>query len=268
MLTFNAILRHEGIDSAIVQLVRHQDTRYPGRPTPYILWRSNDGRFDTYQGIQRLERFRLGGLLASFVVTPQGETIFAGLYSVDGVGPAPEPTIDPVSGQDMTGCNLYQTRPDPRLSEYVGLLVIDWGLGFRSWVQRADRQDKPVREIRREINEPPFPGFAQFRWDIDEIEALPLSWQEVLRSVKGIYLLVCKETGRQYVGSAKGEESLLGRFLDYARTGHGRNVELKRRGRKPYQVTVLEIANSGLGIEQIEETWKRKLMSREFGLNE
>lgn len=84
---------------------------------------------------------------------------------------------------------------------------------------------------------------------------------------EGVYLLTCKETGKQYVGSAKGDESLWGRFLDYPATRHGGNIELKRRGRKSYQVTVLDVVNSDFGIELIEEVWKRKLLSREFGLN-
>jgi hypothetical protein len=96
---------------------------------------------------------------------------------------------------------------------------------------------------------------------------VPLAWQEVLKSVKGVYLLVCNETGKQYVGSAKGDESLWGRFLEYAKTGHGGNVELKRRGRGRYQVTVLEVVNSDTGIERVEEAWKQKLMTRKFGLN-
>jgi len=134
-------------------------------------------------------------------------------------------------------------------------------------VQRADRKDKAVLEIRKEVKEEPFPGFTQFCWDIDQIAAVPLAWQKVLRNVKGVYLLVCNETGKQYVGSAKGEENLWGRFLDYAKTGHGGNVELKRRKSRRYQVTILEVVNSDTGIERIEEAWKRKLMTRQFGLN-
>jgi hypothetical protein len=63
------------------------------------------------------------------------------------------------------------------------------------------------------------------------------------------------------------EGSLWGRFLEYARTGHGGNVELRRRGSKGYQVTVLEVVNSDTGIERVEEAWKQKLISRKFGLN-
>jgi len=269
MLTFNAILRHEGIDVKLVRLVRHQDTRRPGRPTPYNLWRANDGRFETYQRIQRRRVFTVGDLLASFVATPTNETLFAGLYSVDGCGQVPPGTIDPIAqdDEDVVGMHFYDVRRDDRLKDYAGHLTIDWGEGFRAWVQRADRREKKILEMRREVRELPFPGFARFHWDVDQITTIPLMWQEVLRSVKGVYLLVCKETGKQYVGSAKGEQSLWGRFVDYARTGDGGNVELQRRGAKPYQVSVLEVVNSDVGIEELEEAWKQKLMSRTFGLN-
>lgn len=269
MLTFNTILRHEGIDPKGVRLVRHKDTRRPGRPTPYDLWRAGDGRFETYQQIQRRNVFAKGNLLASFVATPNNETLFIGLYSVDGVGPVPPGVIEPITGeQDLSGMNFYAIHREDRLADYAGHLTVEWGAGFRAWVQRAELQDKAVREIRTEIADPPFPGFTRFAWDVDQIAAVPFTWQEILKSVKGVYLLVCKETGKQYVGSAKGEESLWGRFSDYARTGHGGNIELKHRGKKQYQFTILEVVNSEVGIEAVEEAWKKKLMSRQFGLNQ
>jgi hypothetical protein len=269
MLTFNRLLQIEGIDTARVRLVRHQDTRRPGRPTPYSLWRAEDGRLELYQRIQRRDVFAVGQLLASFVATPMNETLFIGLYSVKGSGPVPSGIVDPIGqdDEDTSQYMFYEIEPDSRLSAYAGRLTVSWGDGFRAWVQRADRQDKEIVEIRKAVADPPFPGFTNFFWDVDDIAAIPLAWQEVLKSVKGVYLLVCKETGLQYVGSAKGDESLWGRFLCYAQTGDGGNVELRRRGKKPYKVSVLEIANSDIGIEKIEEAWKKKLMSREFGLN-
>lgn len=267
MLTFNGILRHEGIDPRRVQLVRHQDNRSSVNCTPYNLWRAGDGRLELYQRIQTREVFDIGGLLASFVATPTNDTLFVGLYRVAGIGIAPPGTIDPVIQAEREGFHLYDIQREEQLSDYVGHLVIEWGKGFRAWVQRAHIKDKAVLEIRKEAREEPFPGFTQFRWSIDEIAAVPLTWQSVLKSVKGVYLLVDKETGKHYVGSAKGEESLWGRFLDYAGNGHGGNVELRRLGRRPYQVTVLEVVNSDTGIERTEEAWKRKLLSREFGLN-
>lgn len=59
-----------------------------------------------------------------------------------------------------------------------------------------------------------------------------------------------------------------GRFCDYARTGHGGNVELKRLDLRNLQVTVLEVVNSDTQeIEQIEQAWKKKLLTQQFGLN-
>jgi hypothetical protein len=267
MLTFNAILRHEGIDPAKVRLVRHQDNRASTNCTPYNLWLAADGRLEIYQQIQSREVFEVGGLLATFVVTPTNDTLFVGLYGVHGVGAAPPRTIDPVLQTDRAGFHLYDIRREEKLSDYAGHLTVAWGEGHRAWVQLAHRQDELVYEIRKELKQEPFPGFTRFCWDIDELAAVPLNWQEVLKSVKGVYLLVCKETGKQYVGSAKGEENLWARFLEYRRTGHGGNIELQGRGRKQYQVTVLEVVNSDEGIERVESVWKRKLMSREFGLN-
>jgi hypothetical protein len=59
----------------------------------------------------------------------------------------------------------------------------------RSWVQRAESQAKPVIEIA-EQHESRFPGFREFVRLVDEVPTLPNGWQQVLRSVKGVYLLV------------------------------------------------------------------------------
>ncbi len=185
-----------------------------------------------------------------------------------GLGTAPKGLLDPISGRDVAGLHFYNTKPDKQFSEHAGHLTIEWGEGYRSWVQPAHRRDKLVAEIRREITEPPFPGFTKFSWAINEINSVPPTWQAALRAVKGVYLLVCEETGKQYDGSAKGNDSLWGRFVDYATTGHGGNVELKRRGPKPYRVTVLKVVNSDADIGEMEEAWKQKLMSQGFGLNE
>jgi hypothetical protein len=158
MLTFNTILRHEGIEPSNVQLVRHQDNRAIVSCTPYNLWRAGDGRLELYQRIQKREVFGVGSILATFVATPADETLFIGLYHVDGIGVAPPGTIDPVVQEERGGLHLYEIRREDGLSDYAGHLIIDWGKGFRSWVQRADRQDKPVLEIRKEVREQPFPG--------------------------------------------------------------------------------------------------------------
>ena len=141
--------------------------------------------------------------------------------------------------------------------------------GARSWRQLAANQNKRVTEIRTETD-PAFPGFASFECDIEEVERIPASWVDTLRHVKGVYLLVDRGSGKQYVGSALGRDSLWGRWCDYARTGHGGDRELRRLGRRPYRVTILQavpMISPDDDVLAMESLWKEKLMTREFGLN-
>ena len=138
----------------------------------------------------------------------------------------------------------------------------------------AANQPKPVVEISTQY-EPRFPGFREFVHPVDDLATLPNGWQQVLRSVKGIYLLVDLDSGQQYVGSAKGADSLFGRWMDYANGGDGGDTGLKRaakQGRRRYQVSVLEVVDAHTPdetIEQVESYWKYKLLSRRpFGLND
>jgi hypothetical protein len=268
LLTFNDLLNLAEVDPTGVRLVRHRDGRLPlGRM--HDMWRNDRARFEGYQQVQGKEKFKIGDTLASFIVTRQKKTVFVGLYSVVGVATAPTGTKDPLLGTDVSGKLLYDIARDDRLDEYVDRLVIDWGLGALAWVQRAAKRPKPVLEIGRQ-EDPPFPGFSRFRASVDDVPGLPSNWLEVLRNVKGVYLLVDVDRGDQYVGSAKGSESLLGRWMSYVNGGHGGDVGLKEAGRRPYQVSVLEVFGATTPddtIEAVESTWKEKLLTRKFGLN-
>jgi len=271
MINFNALLRNEGLDPAEVKLVRHQDKRIKGRPTPYQIWRAADGKFNLYQRIQTEPKFQGSKLLASFLATPLDETLFVGLYEVGDLGKAPPGLTDPISGHDVSGYHFYSLTLSSRMSDYCGRLVIDWGQGFRAWVQNAWKQEKPVIEIRRTFSDPPFPGFLNFRERLSALSAVPISWRQTLSAVRGIYLLVCPETGGRYVGLASGEAGFWGRWEDYAASGHGGNRRMIDIPNSDYQVTILEVASSSASLNELNEMesrWKEKLMTRgKFGLN-
>jgi hypothetical protein len=165
---------------------------------------------------------------------------------------------------------LYALRLKDDLANYIGRLVIDWGDGARSWVQRAHKQRKEIIELLPKIAEAPFPGFADFTMNIDEIDAIPPSWQAALSATRGIYLLVDLEDGIQYVGSATGADGFLGRWRAYFSNGAGGNVLMKLRAGRSYRVSILESASSTASEAEIidrESVWKEKLGSRAFGLN-
>ncbi len=267
MLTFNDVLRAEGIDPTIVRLLRHQDARLP-RGAIYAAWLRHDGTFESYQSVQGRARFGVGDFLASFVVTPDTATLFVGLYSVRAAGVCPEGQLDPLLGTDVSGLHLYELEHDERLRSYESRLRIEWGLGTRAWTQQARTNEKRVIEIRDDYR--PWPGFEKFVWETDNLESLYPNWIETLSTVKGVYLLIDKESGKQYVGSATGAESLYGRLMSYARGGDGGNVELRRLGHRNYQVSLLEAVPMPTADERIidmESNWKQKLLSRSFGLN-
>ena len=269
MLTFKGLLEAAEIDPHVVCLARHKDHR--GQRTPWQLWRSDTERFELYQRIQGQKVFDRARHVASFVGTPDGRTLFVGLYTVDGMGFAPEGTKCPITDNPVAGYRLYELTHSSVLSDYADRLVIDWGPGYRSWVQRAHRQPKAIVELAaQEQIDPPFPGFLSFQEPLSSIESLPRGWREALANVRGIYLLTDPKTGEVYVGSATGENGFLGRWFNYAVTGHGGNVRMKARETADYIVTILEIASSSATVDEIskrESLWKDKLGTRKYGLN-
>lgn len=273
-IMFNTVLREVGLTLKDVRLLRHKDPRSARGRSPYELWRDNRSQFEVYQATQSVEnRSKLKApFWASFLGTPTGATLFVGVYRVLDrellSEDAPRAHMD---GVDKAGsCDIYSLYLEELLGDLIGRLLIDWGPGQRSWIQRADRRNKPIEELWASFQEPEFPGFLSFMSFLSELERLPNSWRTALRSCKGVYLLTCPTTKEQYVGSATGGEGFWGRWLDYIHTGHGGNLGLRSREPTDYQVSILEVAGTATSDDDIvgmEERWKAKLQSREMGLN-
>lgn len=273
-LTFNMLLATSEIPTADVRLLRHQDIGAMGQ-TPYNLWRDRPDQFELYQARQRLDRasYFKGQFWASFVVAPDGSTLFVGLYRIGEASLAPAGELNPLTGCPLAyPCNRYETERVVEFDKFAGRLKIDWGDGTRSWVQKADgvSGDKQIVELTKDFREPVFPGYARFITNLSELPSLPAGWITALCASGGIYLLTCPKTKEQYVGSAYGEDGFWGRWQSYYATGHGGNVGLKSREPSDYQISILEVAGSTALPEDvivIEQLWKNKLQSRDMGLN-
>ena len=210
--------------------------------------------------------------LASFVVDPRGETVFVGTWRVTGAqrGFLADPYLDPPNSPSPRS-TIIDLKRSSELDEYCGRLVVDWGGGERAWVQYADRRDKKIVELRRQAEEPSFPGFGKFSCGLHEVETVSTAWLEPLRASRGIYLLIHRPSGAQYVGSAAGTDGFLGRWRGYS-DGHGGNAALRELGHKAedFDVRILETVGSGATLQEIydlESLWKEKLGSRVRGLN-
>lgn len=306
MIGFNHLLETVGVDPAKTRLLRHRHNRREQQKRMYLDAIRRDPRFELYQAGQCNEtvirQMRSAETIAGFVADPAGQTVFIGLWQVTGSrdGDLPDPydtsslrprthpesrdsshtaLVDPagvgtpeVSGgsRKSAGVIIDMERSDA-LADYCGRIVIDWGGGERAWVQYAHLRDKRIIELRKTVEEPGFPGFSRFTCGLHELDSLPPGWQEPLRASRGIYLLVHRASGAQYVGSATGIDGFLGRWRGYS-NGHGGNVALKELAHRhdEYDVCILETAGSGASnndIFDLESLWKIKLGSRVQGLN-
>ena len=121
-----------------------------------------------------------------------------------------------------------------------------------------------------------FPGYdkVNISWEGLSKIVLKEGWRTALENQKGVYLITDTNNGKMYVGSAYGENILLGRWKSYIKTGHGNNVELKRLDldyiKKNFRYSILDIFKSTIDdkiIIERESWWKEILKTRQFGYN-
>jgi GIY-YIG catalytic domain len=260
---FNYLLEQAGIDLRDVRFVRHQDGRTKGNRTPYSLFKHRYHEFMEYQSHQSLRNESYFGdakYWAVFVVTPQRENLFVGLYNVISKCRSKVGTVvlgSPLQEEEI----CYELVLSEELKEYKNKLTIEWGKGVMNWIHRADQQKKAILSIRQNEFEPPFPGYLMLIEHLSAIDGLPDSWIGRLREAKGVYLLTCSKTDENYVGSATGEGGFYGRWQEHAAVG-GDGVRFKNREPGELQVSILEVAGSGMteaDIVEAEYRWMKKL---------
>lgn len=240
-------------------------------------WRSDRPAFEAYQSLQ-LSAKRASfarPYWAAFFGTWDGRTLFGGIYEAGTPRGLAEAVEVPLTGAiDLPGTvDRYTTRLTELLGDYSGRLYIDWGggsSGKRSWNQRADAQNKCITELHLSEAEQPFPSLMAIASPLSAIGEAPPGWIQRLSEARGVYLLSCPRNGELYVGSATGAGGFWSRWQEYCRNGHGGNLALVDRERTDWRVSVLQIAGSADSADDIlamEAVWKRKLQSRDLGLN-
>ena len=173
------------------------------------------------------------------------------------------------------------------VSQYFGRLVITWERNTRN-VRMKDKEaidglvvktilEQPYNEIAEE-----FPGYENIDLSWSELKRMLKlkTWRTALENQKGVYLITDTATNKRYVGSAYGEDMILGRWSNYADNGHGGNLELKKlvaeKGldyvKENFHYSILDIYKSTVDDETIigrESWWKEILLTRNpsFGYN-
>jgi hypothetical protein len=128
-----------------------------------------------------------------------------------------------------------------------------------------------------------FPGYDKVRLSFSQLSTImqrhKRDWVAALENQKAVYLITDAGSGKQYVGSAYGENGmLLHRWTNYVHDGHGGNKLLKEvvdvsgidYVKQNFQYAILENCNARVDNSIIlgrEKWWKKTLGSRAFGLN-
>jgi hypothetical protein len=168
----------------------------------------------------------------------------------------------------------------PDYEKYIGRLIVKYKNTAQTVVRTAESviDDCFVSHILPDtFDNDLFPGYEKVNISWSEMKRVleKDNWKTALQNQKGVYLLTDKSNGKMYVGSAYGENMILGRWRAYILTGNGGNVGLRKLSfdhiKKNFNYTILDIYKSTTDDQIIierESWWKEILQSRQFGYNE
>ena len=290
-LTFSDLLKRADIDPATVILLRHKAREDElNRKLPWLIANEPDvyGRWQRIQGdplTKSVIKLSGRGYIASFIRHGAGRALFAGLYPIgenhetmsrtkllQWYATAMKYGADPPGGTgSRTILDLHDAHPF--YSELKGKLVIGWQGGDRTWYRRAQNMAYPIHAICEQsaLTEQPVPDWDTLIVPWDDLAILPRSWRDALRQWRGVYYIFYTSDGKVYVGSAYGDQNLLGRWESYAKTGHGGNKQMKKRKPENFIFSILELTSptaNEADVIALEGRWKTRLHTREYGLND
>ena len=296
MFYFQDILVKHGIDPTKVLAVRHKLNQWPklDRLMPWLVENEPD-LFNAVQSWQHGKKaeasFKNVEYIAAFLGLESGRAVFVGVYKRGTYRPLSKAqcqTHPPVKkliahgaeqeafDSPREGLLLFELELTEIASEYRGKLSIEWSAGI-AFVQYVKRKRSPVRfpihaiyEENRFVNPRQMPNWRELVLSWDELSTLPDAWAKSLAETRGVYFIFDVSNRKGYVGAAYGRDNLLGRWKNYAKTGHGENEQLKERDPKNFRFSILQRCSpdaSETEVQRLEGTWKIRLHTREFGMN-
>lgn len=292
-MNVNDMLFKENIDPRDVLVLRHRP--HEAKLNKVLRWLAAEkpDLFNAYQQTQGpklegvMQKMTGTGYVAAFVGHEPGKALFIGLYSIKSSRPLSRrqfwqvPAYVEMKALGMTG----YTKQDPRSSilwfdlaltdfyaSWKGKLVVRWPGLERSWWRRAHRNEIPILAILEDSAlDAAMPQWNDIVLTWEELRLLPTRWRSALAQWRGIYYILDGSDGKGYVGSAYGEDNLLGRWLDYAAHGHGGNRLLRRREPRNFRFSILQRVSpdmDGSEVIRLESSWKARLHTYEpLGLN-
>ena len=173
----------------------------------------------------------------------------------------------------------YEYEVLTEYQKYFGRLIIKYKNKAQTMIRLAKSviDDCEIAQILPDtFDNDIFPGYDKVNVTWKELYRVieKESWKTALQNQKGVYLITDISSGKMYVGSAYGENMILGRWQSYIKTGNGGNIELKALSfehiKENFRYSILDIFKSTVDDQLIiarESWWKSVLLTREFGYN-
>ena len=218
MISFINLLKSYGFDTnSSYKLVRHKSSVHP------IEKLIDNDLFEQYQCVNKKERFECDFII-SFVGKESTKALFWGIYKVNGKISANKAVLtkeykNEFPKDDFKSMYYYILEKQKGYEDLEQRIIIDWGEGTRAWVQK--KCDKNIIEIKPKGFVEDFTGYLDFVLSFKKLEKIIKNsdanyiWRNKLSSISGIYLILDKKTGKQYIGSAYGENGIWGRWENY-----------------------------------------------------
>lgn len=289
-MNLTSLLTSASIDPAKTLVFRHRPRESGLRKVLPWLAAEKPDVFNAYQATQseKLEKAMLAAKhVVSFIGHEPGKAIFIGLYAIGNTKPLTYeqfwkvPAYIEMKAFGMQGfiagirtsCLWFNLELQDFHAAWKGKLIVRWPPPERSWWRRANRNDFQVEAILEEsVLDAVMPAWNEINLGWNELAALPNRWRAVLSQWRGIYYVYDQLSRRGYVGAAYGENNILGRWQNYAKSGHGGNRLLLKCDPKNFCFTILQLVSPTMDADDVirlESTWKDRLHTRApNGLND
>lgn len=275
----------DNVNESRIKLVRHSSDVQPDsfiynkyKGSVYKLYRIDYALFKEWQSEQSDSKMKNVDYLVVFLAEEGCECRFIGVYRNYGPKRATGNGVSEYAIEEVEGFEGLKDK-----------VVIDWGKGTLSWMQNW-QSTKNVRRIDQVNTGDDIPYFIRYEDVILSFSQLQKvvedkEWKSKLESLNCVYMILDKETGKQYVGVTYKDmkpgikNGILGRWTEYAKTGHGNNkllvALLAEKGisyaDQNFQWTILETlplnVTPKVAIDR-ESLYKKKFGTREHGYNE
>lgn len=285
ILTLRNILRLSGLDlSAKIKMVRHKVSRETiminGKEVegnPYEWYRKDKDKFIAYQSEQHRDVFKGVKYVVSFIGEDGTTARFVGVYEVEGEDAVRKSAV----GAEKF---YYRMREVEGFEELKDRVIIDWGKAAITWHQwLTEDNDKEIIAITPGFEWNPPQNYEDIMLNYSQLKYIICeksfeTWKRKLSDYNCIYAITDSCSGKLYVGSTYNcEGGIWGRWKEYAETGHGNDVELKKLldadpeyAKKYFTWSILQIlplSVSGIVAIRKEKSWKERLGRSVCALN-